>query len=139
MVKSSEEETVRTKSLTKAFFQGEEPKWGIYYNENQFELIGLDPQQDKVQILNPHNSNPREGSLWIMVREADGVYYPKAVQIKKFNLAEFNLSANSNNAIGQRLLNNFETISDPTKTDDERSKAKYDIESILYFPSTSRL
>jgi len=80
-----------------------------------------------------NNSNPREGSVWIMTQGADGVYYPKALTVKRFNADEFDLKQKADSPIVQELLQHLEILSDPTKGKYERSLAKFAIEDILHF------
>lgn len=133
MVKSSETEGPRKRSLNRAFMNGETPKFGIYYNDTTFKTPGIDEYEEVVPI-NTNNANPREGSVWLMTKEADGRYYAKAIQMRRFNAEEYDINEHKNSPILDRIVEDLMTVADSSKSDYERSLAKYDLEEVLYFP-----
>ncbi len=131
MVKSTETDTVRQRPL-KDILHGEKPHFGIYYKDGDFRTPTLG-DQDEIVPLNQNNDNPREGSIWLMTKEADGRYYAKAVKVSRFN-SSYDLESNRESPLIQRIIDDLRDIVDPNKSDYQRSLAKYDLEEILYFP-----
>ena len=67
---------------------------GFYYSDTDFRTPTIDQSEEHIESLNSNNSNLREGSVWLMVQEADGVWYAKHVNIKRFTNEEFPLIEN---------------------------------------------
>ena len=136
MVKSSEEESVRPR-LLQDILHGERPHFGVYYNEGDFRTPSLD--SDAIVVpLNRNNDNPREGSMWLMVKEADGRYYAKSVTIARFN-SSYNTDENSDTPIIKEIRSTLRTIVNPKSSHEERLKAKFRLTEILYFPEGTSL
>ena len=137
MVKSSGNSEVEQKDVTKEFLRGRPLKLGIYYNETKFETPGL----DNVEIvpININNQNPRRGSVWLMVREADGRYYPKALTVKRFIEREYPLDEYGDTPIVERIKDDIKTLIDPKASNSEKELAKYDIKEVLFFPKDKML
>lgn len=136
MVKSTETDTVRQRPL-KDILHGEKPHFGIYYKNGDFRTPTLGAE-DEIVPLNENNSNPREGSLWLMTKEADGRYYAKSLKVSRFN-SSYDLEANKEAPLVQRIIEDIKSILDPNKSDYQRSLAKYDLEEVLYFPEGTTL
>ena len=137
MVKSSGNSEVEQRDVTKEFLRGRPLKLGIYYNETKFETPGL----DNVEIVpvNINNQNPRRGSVWLMVREADGRYYPKALTVKRFTEEEYPLDEYGDTPIVDRIKDDIKTLIDPKASKSEKELAKYDIKEVLFFPKDKML
>lgn len=137
MVKSSGNSEVEYKDVTKEFLRGRPLKLGIYYNETKFETPGL----DNVEIVpvNINNQNPRRGSVWLMVREADGRYYPKALTVKRFTEEEYPLDEYGDTPIVDRIKDDIKTLIDHKASELEKELAKYDIKEVLFFPKNKML
>lgn len=137
MVKSSGNSEVEQRDVTKEFLRGRTLKLGIYYNETKFETPGL----DNVEIVpvNINNQNPRRGSVWLMVREADGRYYPKALTVKRFTEEEYPLDEYGDTPIVDRIKDDIKTLIDPKASKSEKELAKYDIKEVLFFPKDKML
>ena len=137
MVKSSGNSEVEQRDVTKEFLRGRPLKLGIYYNETKFETPGL----DNVEIVpvNINNQNPRRGSVWLMVREADGRYYPKALTVKRFTEEEYPLDEYGDTPIVDRIKDDIKTLIDPKTSKSEKELAKYDIKEVLFFPKDKML
>lgn len=137
MVKSSGNSEVEQRDVTKEFLRGRPFKLGIYYNETKFETPGL----DNVEIVpvNINNQNPRRGSVWLMVREADGRYYPKALTVKRFTEEEYPLDEYGDTPIVDRIKDDIKTLIDPKASKSEKELAKYDIKEVLFFPKDKML
>lgn len=111
------------------------PKLGVYYN-GQLRVPGID-EYEEYENLNDNNTNIREGSVWLMTKEADGRYYAKAVKVKRFTEEEFPLDENYDTPIMHYIIDSLRVLINPNKSDYERSMAKYDLMSILYFPKNN--
>lgn len=137
MVKSSGNSEVEQRDVTKEFLRGRPLKLGIYYNETKFETPGL----DNVEIVpvNINNQNPRRGSVWLMVREADGRYYPKALTVKRFTEEEYPLDEYGDTPIVDRIKDDIKTLIDLKASKSEKELAKYDIKEVLFFPKDKML
>ena len=137
MIKSKDNSEVEYKDVTKEFLRGRPLKLGIYYNETKFETPGL----DNVEIVpvNINNQNPRRGSVWLMVREADGRYYPKALTVKRFIEREYPLDEYGDTPIVERIKDDIKTLIDPKASNSEKELAKYDIKEVLFFPKDKML
>lgn len=137
MVKSTQVSPVESRDLTKEFLRGRPLKLGIYYNETKFETPGL----DNVEIVpvNINNQNPRRGSVWLMVKEADGRYYPKALTVKRFTEEEYPLDEYGDTPIVDRIKDDIKTLIDPKTSKSEKELAEYDIKEVLFFPKDKML
>lgn len=125
---------VEDRSL-KQMLHGVTPLLGVYYNEARgLEVPALPNGADKVP-LNINNRNPREGSVWLMVQEADGRYYAKAIKVRRFNTEEYNIDEHKDSPILQQIIHDLEVICNPEADVLDRYSAKYDLqEHLLYFP-----
>lgn len=128
MVKTTDETAPRHKSLSQLT---QNPILGVYY-DNVIHAPMI--EDEEVVPLNENNANNREGSVWLMSREADGRYYAKAVQVKLFNAIEYNTDEYIASPIFQKILEDVNILFDTAKTDTERALAKYDLMTILYIP-----
>lgn len=132
MVKSDESNEVESRPL-KQVLKGEKPHFGIYFSDTDFRTPTLGDDAEVVR-LNSHNTNPREGSIWLMTREADGRWYPKSVKIKRFTAEEFDIDENIDTPVMQAILEQLRIIADPKKSEYDRTIAKYELGKYLYFP-----
>lgn len=130
MVKSIGEEDPYYKPLSALI--GKDAKLGIYY-KGQLRVPALDEYEDIVP-LNDNNSNPREGSVWLLNKEADGRYYAKGLRVKRFTDEEYPLEEYYDSPIVQDIVDNIRVLVDPNNSDYNRSKAKYNLMNILHFP-----
>ena len=125
---------VEDRSL-KQMLHGVQPLLGVYYNEAKPLEIPALPNGADVVPLNINNRNPREGSIWLMVQEADGRYYAKAVKVRRFNTKEYNIDEHKDSPILQQIIHDLEVICNPEADVLDRYSAKYDLqEHLLYFP-----
>lgn len=132
IVKSTDNNPVERRSL-KEVLNGQRPHFGIYYSESNFKTPTIDRESEEVVLPNSNNTNPREGSVWLMTREADGRYYAKAVQVKRFTNEEWDFNKHMDTPIMQEIVRNIEILANPNKSDTERSVAKFALETLLYF------
>ena len=108
---------------------------GITYgNEAIPRVPALDVHNETIVPLNPNNKNSRSGAVWLMVKEADGRWYAKAVKVKRFTESEYSLDDYGNTQIINDIFDLLKIIVDPDQSDYDRAIAKYSLKSILYFP-----
>lgn len=132
MVKSTEDSPVQDKDLTKSFLRGRPLKIGVYYNNERFETPGL--SNVEIVPLNINNQNPRAGSIWLMTKEADGRWYPKALKAKRFTENEYPLDIYGDSPVMERISRDAKILVDSNSTQYEKSLAKYDLKEVLHFP-----
>lgn len=135
MVKSVGEDTPHYKPLSSLV--GKDVKLGIYY-KGQLRVPTLD-EYDELVPLNDNNLNPREGSVWLITREADGRYYAKGLKVKRFTEEEYPLDEHYDSPIVQDIIDNIRALVDPNNSDYSRSKAKYNLMNILHFPTENTI
>lgn len=119
----------------KEVLHGVTPIIGIYYNDDEGIRVPAKPNGATMIGLNKGNKNNRAGSVWLMVQEADGNYYPKAVSVRRFTDAEYDLEEHKDSPILNQIRNLLEIICDSSKPSIDRFDAKYELQqSLLYFP-----
>lgn len=133
MVKSTEDEDVQERDLTKEFLRGRPLQIGVYYSSSDFRTPGLDEDAEVVP-LNINNQNPREGSIWLMTKEADGRWYPKHLTAKRFTEEEYPLEEYGDTPIMNRIVRDIEILTNPNSTQYKKSLAKFDLKEVLHFP-----
>ena len=138
MVKSSEREDISIKPVNQEFLDrnGVEFHLGFYYSPDDFRTPTIDQNVELIEPLNINNKNPRQGSVWFMTKEADGKWYAKAVQIKRFTQEEYPILENLNSPILKNIVKNLQIFADPNSTENERLLARDSIEEHLYFPKS---
>lgn len=77
----------------------------------------------------------RAGSVWLMIKGADGIYYPTAVKVARFNQNEYNWKEHQESPIIQKIRENLSIILDDTKSDVERIEARDELEKLIAFPT----
>lgn len=108
---------------------------GITYGNDAIPRVpALDTRNETIVPLNPNNKNSRSGAVWLMVKEADGRWYAKAVKVKRFTESEYSLDDYGNIQITSDIFDALKLIVDPNQSDYVRAIAKYTLKSILYFP-----
>ena len=73
-----------------------------------------------------------------MTREADGRYYAKAIQVKRFTNDEWNFEEHKDTPIMQRIMEDLKILADSNASDYNRAIAKFDLETMLYFPGDAQ-
>lgn len=109
---------------------------GVYSNNRIVcPALGL---ETPIVPLNVNNTINRNGSVWLIIRGADGRYYPTGVGVKRFNSSEYNWENHQDSLIIQKIIECAKKITnkeDYSITD--RLNAKYELEKYLGFPSAS--
>ena len=136
MVKSVEGEPVSKRPVNKSFLSKNglnKLHLGFYYSDGDFRTPSIDNENELIEVPNYNNTNPRQGSVWLMVQEADGIWYPKYVEVKRFTKLDFNLEENLNTPILKNIIEQLKIITDINKNVQDRLKARTVLENILYF------
>ena len=103
---------------------------GIWYNNTMHAPI--DTEKETIVDLNGNNPNDKEGSVWLLTKEADGRYYAKSVKVKRFSKQEYNIDEFKDTPLMQELIEHVKILVDPSKSVTERAAAKYALSDILY-------
>lgn len=139
MVKSTEENPeVTFRDVTKEFMRGRPAKFGICYPNLEFKTPTLNNGEIIVQP-NLNNTNPREGSIYLMTKEADGRWYPKAVRLKRFTQSEYPLDIYGDTPIMNSIREALKILVNPNETQYRKALAKFELESYLVFPKNHDL
>lgn len=139
MVKSTKENPeVTFRDLTKEFMRGRPVKFGVCYRNFVFKTPSIDGNEAVVQP-NLNNTNPREGSVYLMVKEADGRWYPKAVRLKRFTQSEYPLDVYGDTPIMNRIKSALRVLVNPNESQYKKSLAKFELESLIIFPKNNDL
>ena len=96
------------------------------------------PQLGDAPIQDLNKNNPtifRAGSVWLMIKGADGVYYPMGCRVKRFRKEEYDWRNNLDSPIIQEMRKQAAILVDPNKTDSEHLEAKKAFEKLLGFPT----
>lgn len=136
MVKTIGENTTPEQKPLDSIIDRENIHLGIYY-EGIIHTPTLDRERERIASLNDNNQNKREGSVWLMTREADGTYYAKAVKVARFN--EDYVSDNPDSDIYERIYNQVGILMNSNKNDYDRALAKYAIMELLYIPEDNSI
>ena len=131
MVKTTTHDAPRQKSLKELTAN---PVLGVYYGNSPIPRVPMLGSNEEVVPLNSNNANPRDGSVWLMSKEADGRWYAKAVQVRRFTADEYDIDEHYDTPIMQAIIQDLRIIADPNRIDYDRAIAKYDLMNILYFP-----
>lgn len=145
MVTSTSSQSNKLRPVTKEFFSKNEvtPRFGFYFGDTDFRTPGIDTNLHQVVPLNQNavqrnkqagnNLDLRAGSMWMMVQEADGKYYAKAVRVRNFSEDDYNMTEHADKPIIAALREQIAILVNPENTTLERSRAKFAITDILYF------
>ena len=138
--------------------KGKDLHLGIYYGNGVLQVPSLDDSQ--IVELSTKNDNANAsyvpevdaggkpvkktidshsgGSIWMMVKLADGKYYPKSICMKRFNSEEYPMQMWANgvdNPIINRLRNSLRAMCDVKNGNKQRALAKFIIkEELLFIP-----
>lgn len=132
MVKSDETHDVEERDLEEVLNR-ENPHFGVQVDATT-AVYSTDIPEERIVPLNANNKNPREGSIYLYTLGADGKYYPKKVNVKRFTPTEFDLTDNKDTPILRMLQENIGIMANTKNSEFERAVAKLAIKSILYFP-----
>lgn len=132
MVKTTNQDAPKQKSLKNVV--GSNPILGVYYGNSSTPRTPMLDSEEEIVPLNSNNANPRDGSVWLISREADGRWYSKAVQVRRFTAEEYDIDEHYDTPIMQAIIQDLKIIADSSKSDYDRAIAKYDLMNILYFP-----
>lgn len=78
-------------------------------------------------------TSERTGRVYLMLKAADGMYYPTPVRIKRFTENSYPSSINSSKPVFQTIIKASRDIVDPSKSNLDKIKARDLLESTLFF------
>ena len=141
MVKSDENNGVEERPVNREFLAKHNGEFhlGFYYGDGNFKTPTINQSQELIEPLNSNNPNLRAGSIWLMTQEADGKWYAKHINVKRFSEEEFSLQENYNTPIVQELAKQLQNLADPLQSKEQRLEAKRAIEAMLYFPNGKKI
>lgn len=116
------------------FNSPEKLKIGIARSNTNGEIYA--PQLGAANYRRLNSNNPgglRAGSVWIMVRGADGIYYPTGTRVARFN-SEFNWRDHRDTPIVDKIIKLAKAIVDTSLSDKERWDARNELERYIAFP-----
>lgn len=121
--------------VTKEYFE-DGAVLGVYYNESMHAPI--DKESETIVELNKHNLSDKEGSVWLLTQEADGRWYSKGIQVKRFG-DNWTIDDNLDTPMGEYLMSAARTLVDPSKSIVQRASAKYALGEVLYIPDNVKI
>lgn len=119
---------------------------GFYYGNGDLRVPSIDDNETIVQLKSNNNDivtskyKRNAGSVWLMVRTADGRLYPKALSIKRFNELEYpiddylNKSPEGRKNIMDKIYDNIKVMVDPDMSSTDKARAKAAISNLIYIP-----
>lgn len=135
MVKTTNQDAPRQKPLKEVLGNTSAmPILGVYYGSSNIPRVPMLGSDEEIVPLNSNNANPRDGSVWLMSKEADGRWYAKALQVRRFTADEYDIDKHEDTPIVKAIAKDILDLVDPNKSEYDRSIAKYDLMNILYFP-----
>ena len=129
MVTSSDSQEKVSKPITKDYISSTS-KIAVMQANQKWRVPGVDKMD--IVPLNTNNSNPREGSVWLLTQEADGRWYAK--YLKPITFTEYDIEEHQDSELIQDLFDAIKILADTTKNPIERLDAKILLKDILYFP-----
>lgn len=103
----------------------------VYSNEDKY--VGVDPAVDEVTPLNSYlPKDKRSGSLWLMTRGSNGVWYPHYVSIARTGEVEW-----SNSNFFDNIRKQLKTIVE-NNTLEKKLQAKVALNKTIFFPTGNK-
>lgn len=100
------------------------------------------PQLGNAEIKKLNENNPttsRAGSIWLMIKGADGIYYPMGTRVARFNKTEYDWHKPEyqNSPIIQKIREQVKIIVNPESTDEQLNTAKIELQKYFGFTAGS--
>jgi len=93
---------------------------------------------EEIKTLNVNNPTAfRAGSVWLMVKGTDSIWYPMGCQMKRFNETEYNWKDHTDSPIIKKMLELAAILTDPNRKESEYNNAKIEFTKLLAFPVTA--
>lgn len=130
---------VKTRSLRElgASFNAKNIKLGVYTSSG-LKVLRL-PTNADIEDLNIHNPTDRSGSVWFMLKGANGIYYPMGIRVARFN-EDFDWEDNLNtNKLAEKIYDLASIICDENASPTVRAKAKFELEDYIAFPTENHV
>lgn len=109
---------------------------GVWYNDSMHS--SLDPEKETIVPLNPHNETSRDGSVWLLTKEADGRWYAKGLRRKRFGIS-WDIKEHRDTPFGKRLIEYSKVLVNQEASIIKRTAAKRALEEILYIPDNVQI
>lgn len=118
-----------TQTLTMDFIQNGVSALGLQLESGWRTTLNMN--KNTVTSLNINNPQSRNGSMWLLVKGADGIYYPKYVEIKHSQEWYNDVKTDTDNAILNKLKSAIQDLlNDNNYT---QLAGKFTIKSIFHF------
>lgn len=94
------------------------------------------PQLGNAKIKKLNENNPttsRAGSIWLMIKGADGIYYPMGTRVARFNSIEYDWHTHQDSPIIQKIKEQANIIVNPESTDAQLNTAKIELQKYFGF------
>ncbi len=91
------------------------------------------PNVPEGKIVDPTTEDNKNGRVYLMLKAADGRYYPTPVRRKAFTMEDYPQETYGNTPVYKAITTALETLADPTSNDDARYFARDMFEKFIYF------
>lgn len=91
------------------------------------------PNVPEGKIVEPTTEDNKNGRVYLMLKAADGRYYPTPVRRKAFTMEDYSEETYGNTPVYKAITTALETLADPTSNDDARYFARDMFEKFIYF------
>lgn len=126
--------TKNLSSITTGKVLGKDYGFFISFGNIGGKYVGININNDKVQEVNSKNSSPRGGSLWLMTRGGNGVWYPSHVSIGRTNEVDWSLDNIIFNTIKEKIK-----ILAGNGNLSQKLRAKGSLMNSIFFPAGNKL
>ena len=124
---------------------------GFYYGDGGLKIPQASAEDEVVPLRNNNHwaiastgANGKlfntAGSVWLMVRTADGKLYPKGLSVRRFNEKEypkskyFRKDVSNPSTIMDIIYSNAKVMVDPNASQTDKARAKVTISNLIYIP-----
>ena len=124
---------------------------GFYYGDGGLKIPQASAEDEVVPLRNNNHwaiastgANGKlfntAGSVWLMVRTADGKLYPKGLSVRRFNEKEypkskyFRKDVSNPSTIMDIIYANAKVMVDPNASQTDKARAKVTISNLIYIP-----
>lgn len=91
------------------------------------------PNVPEGKIVEPTTEDNKNGRVYLMLKAADGRYYPTPVRRKAFTMEDYPQETYGNTPVYKAITTALETLADPTSDNDARYFARDMFEKFIYF------
>lgn len=102
--------------------------FGVFKKERIFS-----PNVPEGKSIEPTTEDNKEGRVYLMIKAADGKFYPTPVRRKMFTEADYPQETYGNTSVYQAITDALSTLANPNSTDSDRYFARDMFEKFIYF------